>query len=119
MVESPDTNVKEEKGDVGHEEEEWFRTFLEGTFYTDGWHEIRQDILAELPEAQRDDYSLLINELGEKIGREWSKSNDIRRIDNSQLIEWGDRLKEIASEEPNRLAETIHHINGEVETLLD
>ena len=93
--------------------------FLEGTFYTDGWHQICQDILSAIPEGQRADYKLLVNELGEKIGREWAKNNEVRRIDNSQLLEWGDRLKEVASEEPERLAEAISNITVEVEIILD
>lgn len=119
VAESSDVIYEKEVVDLNHEEEKWFQTFLEGTFYTDGWDEICDAILAAIPHEQRPDYEMLVGELGEKIGREWAKNNEVRRIDNSKLIEWGDRLKGTASDEPARLAEVINTINQEVESILD
>lgn len=120
VIESSDTLIPEETtSERNHDEEEWYRTFWEGTFFTDGWHDITEDILTSIPEDQRNDYKEYLKELGEKVGREWAKDNEVRRIDNSKLMEWGDRLKGIAADEPAALAEVIRNINSEVESILD
>lgn len=60
-----------------------------------------------------------MNQLGSKIGREWCRDNDVRRIDNSMLSNWGSQLRKAAKNEPQRLAEVIRNIDSEVNSLLD
>jgi len=120
VIESSDMLSPEERtNDRHHDEEEWYQTFWEGTVFTDGWHDITEDILISMPEVQRAGYKEYLRELGEKIGREWAKDNEVRRIDNSKLMEWGDRLKGTAADEPAALVEVIRNINNEVESILD
>lgn len=101
------------------EEKKWFVTFVEGTFFADGWQEIANSILARFPGEERQLKQRELRELGFKIGREWCKQNSIRKIDTGQLKEWGHLLKSTANDNPDQLSEIIDHIDGEVESLLD
>lgn len=101
------------------EERKWFRTFLEGTLFTDGWERITENILQYFSSEERDDLLHMLSELGYKVGREWCRDNDIRKIDTSMLKKWGNRLKTTAKESPHQLTEVIRTIDGEVDSLLD
>lgn len=111
--------VKYDMSGLDTEEQEWFLTFLEGTFFADGWDQISIDILGHVPPEDREHHSLMLTQLGNKIGREWCKDNDVRKIDNSKLKKWGRWLKTTASEKPEELPVVIQNIDGEVESLLD
>lgn len=101
------------------EEQRWFRTFLQGTFFADGWEQITNHILQHFSSEERDEHRLILTELGNKIGREWCRDNATRKIDTVMLRKWGSWLKTAVSEKPHLLPEVIRHIDGEVETLLD
>ena len=101
------------------DEMKWFMTFLEGTFFADGWQQISDDILVKISPADRKDKQFVLTELGNKIGREWCKDNTTRRIDTAMLKKWGDRLRTAAKNEPHLIADVIEVINGEVDLLLD
>jgi len=101
------------------EEKEWFVTFLEGTFYADGWQEIANDIIVMIPPEDRDEQKEILNQLGHKIGREWCKDNDIRKVDTALLKKWGHLLRSTAKEEPHLLAEVLVDIDGELNSLVD
>jgi hypothetical protein len=100
-------------------ERKWFATFLEGNFFADGWREITADIVGYLPAEDQESSRELLNELGNRIGREWCRNNDQRRIDTSMLKKWGRRLKSTARQDPQEIAELIQYIKGEVNSLLN
>ena len=101
------------------EEKKWFVTFVEGTFFADGWQEIANSILARVPSEERRHKQRELKKLGFKIGREWCKKNSVRKIDTDLLKKWGRLLKSAVKENPNLLSEVIEHIDGEVDSLLD
>ncbi len=101
------------------EEKEWFAKFQEGTFYAQGWKGITADILAKTPEELQEEQQLVLEVLGTKIGCEWSKDNDIRKIDNDMLKQWGKQLKQTAGQNPHQLAEMITEIDQRVAMLLN
>ena len=105
--------------DMTVEEKEWFVTFLEGTFYADGWQQISSDILVKVSPEDRERRRTVLDELGYKIGSEWCKVNSTRKIDTSMLKKWGSLLKSTATEEPHLLAQVIENIDGEVNSLID
>lgn len=105
--------------DLSPEERDWFVKFIEGTFFADGWQEIADEILVQLPEDLRRQKQRKLNELGNKIGREWCKDNDIRKIDTDMLKQWGYLLRSTAEDDPHLLANIIDHIDGEVDSLID
>ena len=61
----------------------------------------------------------VLTSMGNKIGREWCKSNDVRKIDTAMLKKWGDKLRQTAKNEPHLLAEVLESIDGEIDTILD
>lgn len=101
------------------QERQWFVKFIEGTFFADGWQDIANDILVKLTDEERQQKQLKLNELGNKIGREWCKDNDIRKIDTAMLKKWGYMLKLTAEDDPHLLVKVIDHIDGEVDSLID
>lgn len=100
-------------------EMKWFVTFLEGNFFADGWQEISDDILVKISSADREQKQYVLARLGNKIGREWCKDNDVRKIDTLMLKKWGHRLRSTAKNEPHLLAEVLESIDGEIDSLLD
>ncbi len=101
------------------EERKWFRIFQEGNFLADGWQAITEKILAATPEAERAARRIALEKLGYKIGLEWSKSNDIRRIDTRMLQEWGSKLKKVAKKNPEQIPALIADISQELDRILD
>jgi hypothetical protein len=100
-------------------ERQWFETFQKGTFYARGWKDITAEILAKAPSETKDDLRKRLEDLGFKIGREWSKNNDIRKIDNEMLKRWGSQLQQTAEREPARIVQVVASLNRKVTTLLD
>jgi len=100
------------------EEREWFNTFLEGTFFADGWQEISHNILLKMDAQDREAQRAVLNRLGYKIGLEWCKDNDDRKISTPMLKKWGDKLQTTAEEEPRLLTEVLKDIDCEVDSLL-
>jgi hypothetical protein len=100
-------------------EKAWFDTFQRGTVYARGWQDITEAILAKAPAAIKSDLERNLNDLGARIGREWSRNNDIRRIDNAMLRQWGDMLEQAAEREPERIPQVVAKLNQKVVALLD
>lgn len=100
------------------EEREWYEKFQNGLMLFSGWKEISQDILSELPADEQPSFEELLEDMGARIGAEWSKDNDIRRIDTDQLRSWGDQLREASKKDPPSLTQTVMAISTEVDQLL-
>jgi hypothetical protein len=96
----------------------WYQRFNEGVLFFDGWQDISQSILSQYPTEKRKEVRRFIQRMGIIIGTEWSKDNDIRRIDTDQLDSWGDRLKEAACKDNGHLTLVLAQIGDEVKTLL-
>jgi hypothetical protein len=101
------------------EERRWFKVFQEGNFLSDGWQEISAEILAKTPAAQRQAQRAALENLGNKIGMEWSRPNAIRKVDSAMLQEWGDILRRTARTNPLQLAKAIASIDQKVDAVLD
>ena len=104
---------------MSEDEREWFITFLKGNFFADGWEQIASDILTNTHADEREDQRVRLEELGFKIGSEWCKGNDSRKIHTSMLRKWGHELKTCAAESPHLLPEVLQQIDSEVEELLN
>ncbi len=103
---------------LDEKEREWFATFQEGTLFFDGWQEISDDVVTNVPEIKKIKAQTTMIILGIKIGCEWSKDNSIRKISNSMLIDWGDELRQAAKKLPESLPLVINAIESEVDKLL-
>lgn len=105
---------------LSEEEKAWFRAFQEGTFYVQGWKDITAEVLEKIQQKEvKDELRQTLTMLGIRIGCEWSKDNDIRKINNDMLEQWGDRLQKIAEEKPHELPVVIADIRQQVVALLE
>ena len=101
------------------EEKEWFAKFQEGNLFVQGWKGITADILAKTPEDLQEEQRLALEILGTRIGCEWSKENDIRKIDTDMLKQWGKQLKQTVTDDPHQVSQVIAEINQRVAMLLN
>lgn len=113
-----DVSVGTKQEAVTVEVKDWYAKFLKGTLLVDGWNDVTKKILAKTNEKDRENRRTAMKKLGEKIGWEWAKDNDIRKIDTEMLKKWGSYLKKTADDNPAKLAEVIAEINKEVDALL-
>lgn len=99
-------------------EEEWFRKFYEGTVLVKGWKQRTEDIVETVTAANQEEIRDRLVNLGEKIGREWAKDNNVRRIDNAMLKQWGEDLSKAKDNGFGALSETISKLDAEVARIL-
>jgi len=100
------------------EEQEWYNKFYEGTFLVKGWKRRMEEILQAVPSQNKETIRESLKILGEKMGREWSKDNSIRRIDSAMLKKWGEALGNAKKTGPDILDQEIAKINVEVDRIL-
>jgi hypothetical protein len=60
------------------------------------WGEIMQRLLASVPAERKERLRTRLILLGQSIGYEWAKENNIRRIDNGHIKIWSADLKQNA-----------------------
>ena len=116
------TNQQDKQEDLSSltaEEREWYKTFQEGTFVFSGWKQISKEILESTPAELREHQRKRLEQLGRKIGMEWSRENAVRRVDNKMLMEWGDELKKTARTNPEHLPEVIASIDEQLNSILN
>ncbi len=101
------------------DEKYWFKVFQEGNILAIGWQEISAEIMLRTPPENRQAQKIALDNLGKKIGMEWSRSNRVRKVSSSMLQEWGNILRKTAKKNPQQLAQTIVFINQEVDSVLD
>ncbi|MGD9098574.1 MAG: hypothetical protein PVF97_10840 [Desulfobacterales bacterium] len=100
------------------QERDWLKKFYEGTFLVKGWKAQVKELLEDFQGEERDTANDLLSDLGEKIGREWSKDNAVRRIDTSQLKQWGASLTSARKKGPEALIAEIRAIDQAVNGML-
>jgi len=100
------------------DEEEWFRKFYEGTFLIKGWRSRMKELLQPFSPDKKEEMRGLLDNLGEKIGREWAKDNRVRRVDTPLLQKWGQDLVSAKRKGPDLLTEAIRNLDIEVDDLL-
>ena len=99
-------------------EKEWYRKFQKGTFLIKGWQSRKREILDALPESDQRAVDDLLERLGEKIGWEWARDSDVRRIDTIMLQQWGDQLRKSRKKGPDILTAEIQKLDAEVDDIL-
>jgi hypothetical protein len=100
------------------QERDWLKKFYEGTFLAKGWKAQVRELLKDFNGEERDAANDLLDDLGEKIGREWSKDNAVRRIDTVQLKQWGASLTSARKKGPDALIAEIRAIDQTVDEML-
>ena len=100
------------------EEQQWFRKFYEGTFLVKGWKFRMEEVLQGVPDSAKDSVGDLLSNLGEKIGREWSRDNTVRRIDTAMIQKWGEDLRRSKKKGTDVLIEELRRLDAEVDKIL-
>jgi len=100
------------------EEEQWFRKFYEGTFLVKGWKSRMDEVLQAVPDSDKDTVGELLSNLGEKIGREWSRDNRVRRINTAMIQKWGEDLRRSKKKGTDVLTEDLRRLDAEVDEIL-
>ena len=103
---------------VNKNQQEWYKKFYEGTFLVQGWKSRMNGVLKGLPPEDKGEMGEMLETLGKKIGMEWSKPNDVRRIDTAQLQRWGKDLRTASQKGAEALSGQIQQLNGEVDKKL-
>ena len=93
----------------------WYKKFYEGTFLVKGWKSRINEVLKGLSPEDKGEMGQLLETLGKKIGMEWARPNDVRRIDTAQLQRWGKDLQNASQKGSEALADQIQQLNGEVD----
>lgn len=95
----------------------WVLSFYQGNLaYQSGWQDIQGYVYeAPAPEAA-EELRIRLRELGRAIGSEWSKHNDIRRIDTRMLSLWGSTIQLAPDFETQK--QTVDVIAADIELLL-
>ena len=62
------------------------------------WSEIMQRLLANVPAERQEKLRTRLVLLGQRIGYEWAKENDVRRINNDHIKTWSADLKQNADD---------------------
>ncbi len=104
---------------LNEDEKRWYIKFQEGNFLVDGWQDIKSSILEQTPAANKEEQAKMLDNLGQKIGTEWCKENEIRKVDTTMLKVWGKDLKAMAKKDPSKLHSLLVSINNQLDNLAD
>jgi hypothetical protein len=100
----------------------WVNQFYKGNFLSSGWTKQCGRALAVVKaEATRDELRGMLNVVGRRIAGEWSKDNNLRKIDTADLQSIGRRFQDAAAKDDGSgkvLRALIEKIRGEVEQRL-
>ena len=100
------------------DEQKWYKVFQEGNVLSEGWVTISTNILMKVTPSQQKEQQEALYELGDKIGREWAKNNEVRKINTNMLKKWGKILEDAATNQPEKLAIAIADVNSQVDAAL-
>jgi hypothetical protein len=100
------------------EAQKWFSTFQEGGMLFDGWKDISDKVINKVPEKAKVQTKLQMLALGVRMGCEWSKENDIRKISTKMLKNWGKEIRKVVDKSPHDIPVVIKRIECEVDALL-
>jgi len=103
---------------LDEEAKDWYAKFQKGGLFFDGWQEISDDVVSKIPSEKKYKIKITMLALGVKIGCEWSKENDVRKISTDMLQEWGKKIRKTTSDSPDHLIAVISSIEHEVNELL-
>jgi hypothetical protein len=103
---------------LSEQERQWYRRFQEGVLFFDGWSEISEELLAIFPEEEWPTRQVMMQRLGVKIGTEWAKDNETRKIDTDMIQQWGDLLRGAFRRGTEETLTALHRIEAEVDSIL-
>ena len=96
----------------------WYAKFQKGGFFYSGWQQISADVVTKVEDNEKLKAKIIMLALGVKIGCEWSKENDVRKITTQMLRGWGRQLRSSMTGTPEETLVVINSIEAEVHKLL-
>lgn len=118
FVESYDEDLVNQQMQSREEYLEWVMVFYQGSLvYPTGWSDLDAFILPAANDAQAELLGFQIARLGRLIAAEWSKHNDVRRIDNRLLSLWGSVVQLSPTIETQQLSVAV--IQQDVDALMN
>ncbi len=103
---------------LNEQEREWYRCFQEGVLFFDGWSAISEELLKIFPEEQWPSRQIMMQRLGIKIGTEWAKDNETRKIDTDMIEQWGELLRGACRQGADETLAVLQKIEKRVDDLL-
>jgi hypothetical protein len=99
---------------------DWYETFHAGSFFIEGWRAKSEKILDSINSSElKEQVAVDLCKMGVVIGLEWSKDNSIRKIDNDDLENWGEKLQMGLDAGDNELVAEISLIGQEVDPVTE
>ncbi|MCB1310160.1 MAG: hypothetical protein KDK30_18375 [Leptospiraceae bacterium] len=95
----------------------WIKIFHSGRIGTKGWDKRQKQLLA-LIDDHRTEVERKLIQLGAVIGPEWARANDVRRINNKDLLRWGTEMRSAARVSGKELLDRLDKIESEVKRKL-
>ncbi len=94
----------------------WVRRFYLGINLVPGWLKITDQVLGSLEEPRRSHVAEQLRHVGERIGSEWAKDNDVRLISTRSAVIWGQAVPEALNQDD--LDNFLVLLDGDVEAML-
>lgn len=94
----------------------WVTRFYTGNGPVPGWLDMTEQVLQRSPPERRANISQRLFELGGRIGREWAKHNDVRRLNTRSAGVWRDALLEALARD--ELDMYLERLSADVDALL-
>jgi len=98
--------------------DKWLKTFYEGTFIIQGWNGRKDELLKNISDKKAEAEELL-NEIGDLIGREWAKENDVRKINTDNVKAWGGEIKSVKNSSDDQILAKLNDLKGSVNAKLN
>ena len=95
----------------------WITRFYKGFSIAPGWLSLTEQVLENLEEPQKSEVNQRLYHLGAKIGTEWAKDNEVRKLNTRNASVWRDGL--IESLRQNDLNNYITRVEEDVESILN
>ncbi len=103
---------------LSEQERQWYRRFQEGVLFFDGWSAISEELLKIFPEEEWPSRQVMMQRIGVKIGTEWAKDNQERKIDTEMIEQWGDQLRGACRQGAEETLAALQKIEKHVDYIL-
>ena len=94
----------------------WVQRFFYGYNIAPGWQALTRQVLGRLPAERQQVVGDRLAALGLRIGQEWAKNNQARKINTRMAATWRDALQEALSQ--NDLDHYMDRLDADVTALL-
>lgn len=94
----------------------WVSRFYRGFSGVPGWLSITEQVLARVPATENERIAARLYDLGARIGGEWAKHNEVRRLNTRSAAVWRDALLEALARD--ELNDYLDRLDSDVNALL-